>query len=206
MKVCVFNRNERLLLYIVLAFVNACGIVRQADEMRMLARCEFRFERLSKAVLAGIDVVDVQGMKDLSIEDSAAIFSALASGRLPLEGTVDVEARNPTSWPAAINRMEWILLIDDIEVATGVVPQRIEIAPNGGTATIPVTFSTDLLMLREGRSVDALINLALNLSGGYGSPSRITVKVKPSIVVGNTTLHYPGFLTLSREFSGGMFH
>lgn len=189
------------LMLLVLAL--SCGIKRQADEMRNLAQCEFRFEGLSRVLVAGVDVSKVSDLGDLTVEDSSALFASLAFGSVPLEATVDVGVRNPTPSKAAVNRLEWILLIDDIEVASGAVPQRVEIGPNGGTAVIPVSFSTDLLKVLSGRSGESVINFALNLAGSSDRPSRVTVKVKPSVQLGGRTVQYPGFLTLNRRFSRG---
>lgn len=192
-----------LATHVLLVLVLSCGIKRQAYEMRNLAQCEFRFEGLSRISLAGVDVSKVTSLEDVGVEGSSALFASLAFGSLPLEATVNVGVRNPTQSKAAINSLEWMFLIDDIEVASGAVPQRVEIAPNGGTAVIPVSVSTDLLKILSGRSGESVINFALNLAGSGDRPSRVTVKVKPSVHIGGRTIQSPGFFTLSKRFSSG---
>jgi hypothetical protein len=50
---------------------------------------------------------------------------------------------------------------------------------------------------------DAVINFGLNLAGTGDQPSRLTVKVKPTILIAKKAMQYPGYITLTREFSDG---
>jgi hypothetical protein len=195
-----------IVLFVVLfavPFMNSCGVKRQVTEMKAVVNCEFKYEGLRHATLAGVDVSKVTGIIDLDAGDESTLFTALTFGKLPLDVTVDVGVRNPTQSIATMNRLEWILLIDDVEVGTGAVTDRIVLAPGGGTATVPIRFSTELLTLLSGKSGDAVITFGLNLAGTADKPSRITVKVKPTIIVGEHAIHYPGYITLNREFGNG---
>jgi len=171
--------------------------------MRTLADCEFRYEGLERAILAGVDVLRVAGAGDLEAGEAAVLFTALALGRLPLDLTVRVGVRNPNETAAAVNRLDWALLIDDIEMGAGVVTDRVEIAPRGGTAVVPVHFSTELVSAFSGQSGESLIAFALNLAGGGDRPSRVTVRIKPTVTVGGKAVQVPGTITLNQEFSGG---
>jgi hypothetical protein len=44
------------------------------------------------------------------------------------------------------------------------------------------------------------VNMGLGLSGSGNKPTRITLKVKPSILVGQTVLRYPGYIKVNQEF------
>jgi hypothetical protein len=198
------DRNHVVLLVLItVVLINSCGIKRQVNEMKALVNCGFRYEGLKHATLAGVDVSRVTGLIDLEAGDESTLFSALTFGKLPLDVTVNVGVKNPNQSMAAMNRLEWILLIDGIEMGTGAVTDRVILAPGGGTATIPISVSTELLTVLSGKSGDAAITFGLNLAGTGDKSSRITVKVKPTIIVGESAIHYPGYITLNREFSDG---
>jgi hypothetical protein len=49
---------------------------------------------------------------------------------------------------------------------------------------------------------DQAVNMGLGLSGNGGKPTRVTLKVKPSIMVGQTVVKYPGYIKVNQEFGG----
>lgn len=72
--------------------------------------------------------------------------------------------------------------------------------------TLPLTFLVNV----DSRNPNAFAaglnsfdyNFAMNLSGNGEKPSRIKVKMKPSILVNGQPLSYPGYVTVKTEFSG----
>jgi hypothetical protein len=99
-----------------------------------------------------------------------------------------------------MNGMEWIVLIDNIEMTRGQVSNRIEVMPNNQTAIMPLTLSFDLKKVLTGKSADAVANFGMNLAGSGNRPSRITLKAKPSVVVGGVTFPYPDYITIQNDF------
>lgn len=59
-----------------------------------------------------------------------------------------------------------------------------------------------LKKLLTGKSLDALTNFGFNVAGMSSRPSRITAKIKPTIMIGKTPLTYPGYITIKTEYSG----
>ncbi len=189
--------------FVVLLFLAAgCGVGRQVREMEALADCEFRFEGLERATLAGVDLLAAARAGGFDPGQGALLLASMSSGSLPSDLTVQVGVLNPNDVPAAVNRLDWILLIDENEMGAGSVTDRVEIPARGGTAVVPVHFSTDLASVFSGRSAEGLIGFALNFAGGGGRPSRVTVRVKPTVNVAGRDLPFPGYVTLSEQFSG----
>jgi hypothetical protein len=149
--------------------------------------------------LAGVNIQDKHSLSDLSLMEMAKIGGVLAGGTLPLTFDLNVGIKNPNPDLAAMNKLDWILIIDDVEMTRGILNQRIEI-PAGTTLTFPVAMSLDLMKSLGGKSGDALINFALNLSGTGSHPSRIKLKAKPTIMIGTTPIEYPGYITIREEF------
>lgn len=189
-------------LAIALSLAAGCGVGRQVREMEALANCEFRFEGLERATLAGVDLLEAARTGGFEPGQGALLLTSMTMGNLPLELTVQVGVRNPNDAPAAVNRLDWVLLMDENQMGVGAVTERVEIPARGGTAVVPVHFSTDLASLFSGQSAESLIGFALNLAGSGDRPSRVTIRVKPTVSVAGRDLLLPGYITLSEEFSG----
>lgn len=181
----------------------SCGVLEQASELSRLSKCEFRLKEVKSPRLAGIDISGVDSYDDLGILDYAAITTAIASKNLPLSFLLNVESKNPNDKLAAMNRMNWILYIDDIEMTKGMVEQRVEIPPNNGTSVIPVNISVNLMEALQGKSGESLLNFGFNLAGSGNRPTRILMKLKPTIYVGSSEIEYPGYINVKTEFTSG---
>jgi hypothetical protein len=94
------------------------------------------------------------------------------------------------------------LLIDNIQMTSGSVNNRFTIPPANGTAIIPIQINVNLKQVLQGKSLDAIANFAFNLAGVGNRPTRITAKIQPTIMIGQTPLTYLGYITISTNFSG----
>ncbi len=172
-------------------------------EISALGKCEFRMGTLDEPRIAGIDVNGIRKFSDLGLADAAIVGTSLLRGELPLSFILNIEARNPNSTTAALNRLEYIAFIDDTEVARGALDERVEIAGNGGIANIPLQLQTDLVRILNQDSRAALFNFGLNLADASDRPTRVSIKVKPTVMVGVVEITYPGYFTVKHEFTSG---
>lgn len=181
---------------------SACDILDQARQVAMLSKCEFRLSSVDQLRLAGVNIQQVKKLSDLNLMDAAKITTAAVSGSsLPLNFTLNVEVKNPNAGTAGLTKLDWILFIDDIQMVSGVNEQRVQIPGNGGTGTIPLSIGVNLKEVLKGKSGDAIANFGLNLAGAGNKPTRITLKAKPTIMVGSQYIAYPGYLTVQNEFT-----
>ncbi|MCS6988194.1 MAG: LEA type 2 family protein [Chloroherpetonaceae bacterium] len=184
--------------------VSGCSVIRQIQEMKNFARCEFRLATVENLTLAGINVQRVKSARDLSIADAARFAMALSQSMLPLNFTLNVDVKNPNAETASLNRMEWRLFIDDIELLNGVVENKVSVAGNGGVSTLPLQLSVDLKKALSGRSGEAIGNFALNLAGEGNRPTRFMLRIKPTIDVLGYPIEYPDYFDVRTEFTAGM--
>jgi hypothetical protein len=190
------------IILISLTIVSGCEILDQARQVAMLSKCEFKLSSVDQLRLAGVNIQHVRKLSDLNMMDAAKITAAaMSGGSLPLNFTLNVEARNPNATTAGMTKLDWILFIDDIQMVSGVNEQRIQIPGNGGTGILPLTIGIDLKEALKGKSGDAIANFGLNLAGAGNTPTRITLKAKPTIMVGSQYISYPGYLTIQNEFT-----
>jgi len=181
-------------------FFTSCDIVNQVSQMSNLAKCDFRLESVQQLNMAGIDVQNVKKLSDLNLMDAGKILSAVTSNNFPLDFTLNVEAKNPNSATAGMTQIDWILLIDDIEMTRGVLDKKVTIPGNNGTAIIPMRMHFDLKQALSGKNADAIINFGLNLAGTGNKPTRFTLQMKPTITVSGYPITYPGYLNVRTEF------
>ena len=88
-------------------------------------------------------------------------------------------------------------------MAQGAVVQRVEIPPSHGRVLIPMYLQTDLFEFLEKGHPGSMLNFALSLVQKKDRSSQVSLKIKPSVMVGKRTIPYPGYFTLTREFSAG---
>ncbi len=196
--------TQKTPLFWIAALLLVSVSCKQLKQMANFTKCEFRMNSVQNTTLAGVNVQQIQSLSDMNLLQAGKITTAYASGTMPLTLTINVDAQNPNDATAAMNRMDWILLIDGKEIVTGTLNERVSLAPSGGTATIPVRISADLRKIMAKNSLDENVNLGLGLAGAGGKPSpKLSLKIKPSIMVGSFTIPYPGYITLNTNFGTG---
>jgi len=189
--------KTKALLFVAIIFFGSCASLR---ELAAFSKCQFRMDKLTNPNLAGVRIDNKRSLSDLNLIDAGKVTAAFLTGHLPLSFTLNVQAKNPNSTLAAINKLDWIAMLDDVQMASGTLNNRIEIAPNNGQTNIPITISVDLKEILSGRSKDALTNLAFNLTDQNGQPTKVKLKVKPTLMFGSVPVNYPGYITLTKEF------
>jgi LEA14-like dessication related protein len=196
---------SRLSIFIPVIFLaaiaeNSCNFLK---EIAALGKCEFRVATLEDPEIAGVDVSQIRSFNDLNLVEMGIISASILKGDLPLSFTLNVEVRNPNPAMAAMNRLEYLAFIDDVEVARGQLDRRIEIPANGGVSIVPLRLGTDLIDILKKDSRQALVNFGLNLADAGNRPTRVSIKVKPTILVGAMEINYPGYFTVKHDFTSG---
>lgn len=198
------GRIKKIISIVILSLIlSSCSILEELISIAALTKCEYSFHSAQDPVLSDIDVMRVQSFTDLTLMDGLMVVKNIKDKRLPFGITANVEVKNPGTTMAAVNFIDWIAFIDDVQITTGRVNNRIEIAANGGTAVVPIRIETDLFEYLEGDNPRTMLNFGLNLMDVGGQPTRLSLKIKPSIKVGTTTIASPEYFTIEKVFSSG---
>src|SRR5258708_5259519 len=159
------------LALLALLSLTGCETLKQFAQAVTFAQCQFRLASVDGTQVAGIPIQGITSVSDIGFVNLAQLQAAFAGGGLPLEFTVNVEVKNPNGSDAAMNNLAWILYLDDNEMSSGVLMQRGQVPANGGTGTVPLAVSLDLLKVFSGQAFNSILNAALNVAGEGSHPT-----------------------------------
>ena len=174
------------------------GVTRQKEEGQNFRNCEFKLQSVEQATLGGVDVTSVRSAADLSTGDRARILAAYATGALPLNMRVNLQITNPNDEVAALNALDYRILLDGSEVATGATTERIEV-PAHSTATATVPVNADVRRAVANGGGEALGNFALGLADRNRQPTRVSIAIRPSVKFLGRTIKSPDYITVDKD-------
>ncbi len=193
-------KNLILACLIVLS-LGSCGINRQAQQVRALEKCEYRVIDATDISLAGTDVKKLINGKAVSPVNIPGIALGLLRKDIPLRAKLNLEITNPTNDLAAINNFEYKILINRQEIANGFVDQSVSIGSNQ-SVRVPLVFNANVYQfLTDNKIIDDISSFIAGATSGTEKKGLVTLKIKPSIRVGNELVKYPGFITINKEIS-----
>lgn len=194
--------KKLILICFVAMFASSCGLNKQARQIEALEKCTYEISSADSIFIAGRDVTKMIREKTLKLSNVPELALALIRKNIPLRGRVNLTIHNPTANAAAINQFEYIVLIKGQELANGFVNQKVNIEP-GGTTTVPVRVNSNIYsFLSNGKTMDEVIDFLRGAeSGAAEKKGVVTIKIKPTIEVGNKLVKYPGYITIDKEVS-----
>ena len=193
------------LLGISMLSISCQALQEITQTMSNFSRLKFKLDSVREFQLAG---VNLSGRSSLRITDSPALVSAVAQKKLPASFTLEIAAINPgdgstatTKTSATVAGLAWTLLIDNTPTITGDLGAPVAVPATGQQVLIPLKMNLDLIQFFQNNGIDHLVNLALALGGSSGSPTRLTLRARPTIQTSFGTFRYPDEIdVIDREF------
>ena len=184
----------------ILVLMFSCNTVQQLVGTYQLTQCKYDFNSITGLTIAGINLQNANSLSALNPLSIAALTAAFSSreGSLPLNFTLNLNVTNPGVQTALLNGLGYILEIDNHQMTTGALQQRLEIG-GGQQALLLIQMAFDLKQTLSGESMDAIRNLAFNFAGIGNGSSHVTVKLKPSFLIGNQTITSQSYIPVSFE-------
>ncbi|MHB1179853.1 MAG: hypothetical protein ACYCZO_16175 [Daejeonella sp.] len=198
---------KKLIVILFMAvFAASCGIDKQARQVEALEKCTYEINSVDSIFIAGRDVTQMIEEKTLELRNVPELALALMRKNIPLKAKVNLTINNPTANPAAINQFEYIVLIKDQELANGFVNEKVNVEP-GGTTTVPVRVNSNIYsFLSNGKTMDEILDFLRGAeNGAQEKKGVVTIRIKPTIEVGNRLVKYPGYITVNKEVSSKIF-
>jgi LEA14-like dessication related protein len=192
--------KQSLLAIICLLSVilTGCGTGNGLTSAYNVTKCEYKYNSISNLNLSGMNLS--KGVSPLQVPKVIAALSG-ASSSVPLDFTLNLNVKNPNATVAALNGLEYIINIDDIQFTTGKVNQAMTIAA-GETQNLPLNIGVDIATLMKGQSKTAVQNIVKNFVGVGSEKSNVTVQIKPTFMMGSMPITSPFYIPVSFSFGG----
>ncbi|GAB2593920.1 hypothetical protein [Spirosoma areae] len=192
-----------LLLIALPLLFSRCSVNQQISQAKALGNCKYTIASADSVFLAGTDIRQFRKLEDLNPARFPRLAAGLLTRNVPLDARINLDITNPTNKLAGINQLEYRILLAGQELFNGFLNQRIEVQPGGGKTRVPVRLNANAYQLiTDPKTRDAFTELVQNLSGNDNSkPSKLTIKIKPTLSLGNKSINYPGYITIDQDVS-----
>jgi len=186
---------------ITLFTLAGCGINKQTQQIKALEKCTYKILSADQITVGGADVKRLIQTQDINLGSLPGLALGLLRKDVPLRGKLNMQISNPTSSDAAINEFEYKILVNNQEIATGFVNQLVDVRA-GQTTTVPVDVNINVYQfVSNGKIMGDITRFLQGGSGANEQKGLLTLKIKPSIKIGNSLVKYPGFITIDKEIS-----
>ncbi|RYG19180.1 MAG: hypothetical protein EOO07_07355 [Chitinophagaceae bacterium] len=193
--------KKKLLLCLLSITIFSCGINKQAQQIKALEACTYKVKNVNQITLAGTDLAGLINKQDFNIASLPGVALGLLRKDIPLRANLNLEITNPSGNLAAINQFEYKILVNNTDLAEGIVNQAVSI-PQGQTVTVPVQMSSNIYgLISNGNVLNDIIRAAQKGSKSDEKLGLLTIKIKPTIMIGNTPVKYPGYITINKDIS-----
>lgn len=191
------------------AVMISCGVGKQVSAAKTFADCKYDLASIDSVYIAGIDIREfknIRSFSDLDLARYPGVALALLRKNVPLDLRVNLDITNPTRNRAAINQLEYKVLLTKSEIFSGFLNQLIEVMPGTASTRVPIKLNANVYQLiNNNETRDEFVNMVMSLTGkSTAKPTKFTVKVKPTIDLAGKQVNYPGYITFEKEITSSM--
>lgn len=171
---------------------------KQLSQMNRLQVCEFSVKSIENSKLAGVSVQNISNVADLGVLEMGKLAMAYAAGKLPLDFTLNLDIENPGDKPAGLNKMDWIILMEDKEISRGTTSEKITIQGKQ-TQTLPLKVRLNITEIIDSESLTGAFRIVSEYLGLGAGETKLKIKVKPYFQIGEKELPAPAYITVKRK-------
>jgi hypothetical protein len=196
---------KKIVLIALIALVSlSCGVSRKIE---VLEKSNYSIKSADHIYLAGKDVSQLFKNRTFDLSSAPGLALAMLRKNIPLSADINLSIHNPTNKNTSINQFDYIILIKGQEIASGSVAKNINLV-SGQTVDVPITINSNIYtFLSNGNTLEELIDFVGGDKSGPGErKSTISIKIRPSFMLGNQTIRYPRYLVFDREISSKILY
>lgn len=181
--------------------LGSCSVNKQAQQIKALEKCDYKLLNATNISIAGTDIQKLIKGNNIDLTGLPSLALGYLRKDIPLRANLNLEISNPSTTQAAINNFDYIILINKQEIANGTVDQRVSIDA-GQTTRVPVLLNANIYkFLADGTIMSDITEFLKANSSGTEKKGMVTLKIRPSIMVGGGLVKYPGYITIDKEVS-----
>lgn len=185
-----------LFIGFIALITSSCGVSRKIS---LLEQCQYDIKSADSVYFAGRDITRQikTGTFDLGSIPELAI--GLLRKDIPIRARLNFGINNPGSKAIEINQLDYIILFKGQELVNGTTDRRINISPDE-TTIVPIMIRANIYSILSDKNTRQEIFSYLR-GGNSAKNSLISIKIRPSIRVGNKLIKYPGYITIDKELN-----
>ncbi|MDD2243049.1 MAG: LEA type 2 family protein [Dysgonamonadaceae bacterium] len=188
-------------LFTLVIFLQGCNVLNQIGGAYNLSQCEFKYKSIDNIQLAGVDLGNTSS---ISVTNLAKISTILSGGQLqtiPFNMVLNMDVKNPNEFEAFLNALDYVVEINDLEFVVGKLNTPIRIAA-GGSGVLPIPVAVDLRNLMNRYSKEKVNSVMSSFLGISSDKTKVTVKLWPTIMIGEAPLKSPAAIPVVFTFGG----
>lgn len=171
----------------------SCRGVREAVAMK---DCDYNFSRVGEVSFLGIG-------KETFAESGGMTkaLKALASNSvdMPLNFTVFLNVSNPNGRRAAVEHLDYVISINDVEFAHGATETSFSVDA-GQTAEMKLPLTVNVRSLLDGDHARAVRKILFSMIGLDASQTSVKVQIKPTVRCNPSVYKSPVFIPIVFEY------
>lgn len=193
---------KKILFISFIVFISSgCGVSRKIS---LLEQCRYDLKSADSVYFAGRDVSRQIKTRTFDLGSIPELAIGLIRKDIPLSARLNIGINNPGSKAIEINQFDYIILFKDQELVNGTTERRINVNPDE-TTVVPIMIRTNIYSILSDKNTRQEIFSYLRGTESAKS-SLISIKIRPSIRVGNKLIKYPGYITIDKELNNNMFN
>lgn len=181
----------------LLVTLASCGVNKQTKAIKALGKCKYDLKSVDSVYVAGVALNKIINQNSIDLSVAPGIALGLLRKNIPFEGRVNLAIDNPTMQNAAINQFEYIILLQQKQLAEGVVNQKISVGA-GESVVVPVSLKANVYDLLTNGQLEETFRA---LKSDKEDAGLLTIKIKPVIYVAGAAIRYPGYITIDKKIS-----
>lgn len=182
--------------FILLLLFSSCEIGKQKKDFEILADCKFGLEEISSFNLAGVAMENILDGGKFDFHQFPNLVMGLMTNDVPIDANIVLSVYNPSGEDVELSAFDYIILVDDIQIAGGKMSDRTTILPETETY-IPLSVKGNAYQAISSNQ-QKWIDL---LSGNSETSILLQIKVKPNVNIVGTEVKMPGYLTFEKEIN-----
>lgn len=184
---------------IVLIFAVLASSCSSYYKLKRFEQSDFELIRIEDIKIANIDISRIRSFNDFNQRDLAKLTESFIKKELPLSLTFVVEITNHAKKEAILERLDYIVTVNNKDILSGELNERIVVKPNVGSETFFVKSELEIIGLFDKDELEDNIKAALRLLAADNIYDEINLRVRPYIRVGNQFSPYTQYIRVKHK-------
>ena len=189
-----------LFIGFIALITSSCGVSRKIS---LLEQCKYDIKSADSVYFAGKDITRQIKTGTFNLGSIPELAIGFIRKDIPLRARLNLGINNTGSKAIEINQFDYIILFKGQELVNGTTDRRIDIKPDE-TTIVPIIIRANIYSILSDKNTRQEIFSYLRGANSTKN-SLISIKIRPSIRVGNKLIKYPGYITIDQEMNHNMF-